>query len=106
MEFRDSKKEVKKLLASERKTAALVAPSIASEFEDITDYRKFASMLKALGFEYVHEDSFGVDLIASQYANLFEEAEGKIYHNNCPVIVKLIRSITRACYNLAPLYHP
>ncbi|MZP67394.1 MAG: 4Fe-4S dicluster domain-containing protein, partial [Bacteroidales bacterium] len=34
VEFRDSKEEVKKLLASERKTAALVAPSIASEFDD------------------------------------------------------------------------
>ncbi|MFN8211505.1 MAG: 4Fe-4S binding protein, partial [Bacteroidales bacterium] len=35
IEFRDSITEVKELLASKRKTAALIAPSIASEFEDI-----------------------------------------------------------------------
>lgn len=108
VEFRDSKEEVKKLLASPRKTAALVAPSIASEFDDITDYRKFVSMLKALGFDYVHEDSFGVDLIASKYADLFEQAEGKYYiTTNCPVIVKLIEKYhPELLTNLAPLVSP
>jgi Fe-S-cluster-containing hydrogenase component 2 len=67
VEFRDSREEVKKLLASDRKTVALVAPSIASEFDDITDYRKFVGMLRLLGFDYVHENSFGVDLIAAEY---------------------------------------
>ena len=37
IEFRDSKSEVKGLLASGRKTAALIEPSIASEFDDITE---------------------------------------------------------------------
>jgi Fe-S-cluster-containing hydrogenase component 2 len=48
IEYRDSRKEVKMMLASERKTVALVAPSIASEFDDITDYRKFVGMLRLL----------------------------------------------------------
>src|SRR5664280_2049792 len=63
IEFRDSKEDVKKLLSSGRKTAALIEPSIASEFDDITDYRKFVAMIRALGFDYVHEDSFGVCLL-------------------------------------------
>src|SRR4030042_3299876 len=44
IEFRDSKEEVKALLSSGRKVAALIEPSIASEFDDITDYRKFVAM--------------------------------------------------------------
>ena len=84
-------RRLKKLLASDRKTVALVAPSIASEFDDITDYRKFVGMLRLLGFDYVHENSFGVDLIAAEYAKLFNKAEGKYYMTaNCPAIVKLI----------------
>ena len=108
VEFRDSKEEVKKLLASERKTVAIVAPSIASEFDDITDYRKFVSMLRALGFDYVHENSFGVDLIAAEYAELFSKAEGKYYITaNCPAIVKLIEKYhPELVPNLAPLVSP
>lgn len=108
IEFRDSKSEVKNLLGSERKTAALIAPSIASEFDDITDYRKFVAMIRSLGFDYVHEVSFGVDLIASEYARLFLKAEGKyMITANCPSIVKLIEKFhPELVPNLAPLVSP
>ncbi len=108
IEFRDSMKIVKELLASDRKTAALIAPSIASEFEDITDYRKFVGMVRSLGFDFVYEDSFGVDLIARAYSKLFEEAAGKYYITaNCPAIVKMIeRHHPDLVPNLAPLVSP
>ncbi len=108
VEYRDSREEAKKLLASDRKTVALVAPSIASEFDDITDYRKFVGMLRLLGFDYVHENSFGVDLIAAEYAKLFNKAEGKYYMTaNCPAIVKLIQKYhPELVPNLAPLVSP
>ncbi len=108
IEFRDSKKEVEVLLASGRKVAALIEPSIASEFDDITDYRKFVAMIRQLGFEYVHEVSFGVDLIAANYAELFSKAEGKYYISaNCPAIVKLIEKFhPEMTPNLAPLVSP
>lgn len=108
IEFRDSKDEVKLLLSSERKTAALIEPSIASEFDDITDYRKFVTMIRQLGFDYVHEVSFGVDLIAGSYAKLFSKAEGKYYISaNCPSIVKLIEKFNPDLVpNLAPLVSP
>lgn len=106
--FRDSTTEVRDLLASGRKKAALIEPSIASEFEDITDYRKFVAMIRALGFDYVHEVSFGVDLIGASYAQLFSKAEGKYYISaNCPAIVKLIRKFKpELVSNLAPLVSP
>lgn len=106
--FRDSKEEVKRLLSSGRKTAALIEPSIASEFDDITDYRKFVAMIRKLGFDYVHEVSFGVDLIAATYAKLFSKAEGKyLITANCPSIVKLIEKYhPEMVPNLAPLVSP
>jgi iron only hydrogenase large subunit-like protein len=108
IEFRDSREDVKKLLSSGRKTAALIEPSIASEFDDITDYRKFVAMIRSLGFTYVHEVSFGVDLIASAYADLFSKAEGKyLITANCPAIVKMIEKFhPEMVPNLAPLVSP
>ena len=108
IEFRDSREEVKSLLASGRKVAALIEPSIASEFDDITDYRKFVAMIRQLGFKYVHEVSFGVDLIAANYADLFSKAEGKYYITaNCPSVVKIIEKFhPEMTPNLAPLVSP
>jgi len=108
IEFRDSKEEVKALLSSGRRTAALIEPSIASEFDDITDYRKFVTMIRSLGFDYVHEVSFGVDLIAAKYADLFSKAEGMYYITaNCPAIVKLVEKFHPGLTpNLAPLVSP
>ena len=108
IEFRDSKDQVKALFSSGKKLAALIEPSIASEFDDITDYRKFVAMIRSLGFDYVHEVSFGVDLIAYKYAELFSEAEGKYYISaNCPAIVKLVEKFhPELTPNLAPLVSP
>lgn len=106
--FRDSKADVMSTLSSGRPTAALIDPAIASEFEDITDYRKFVAMVRKLGFDYVHEMSFGVDLIAASYARLFSRSEGKYYITaNCPAIVKLIKKFNPELVpNLAPLVSP
>ena len=108
IEFMDSRRQVKELLASGRLTAALIAPSIASEFDDITDYRKFVGMIRKLGFTYVHEVSFGVDLVAYAYKNLFEESSGKYYITaNCPAIVEMIEKYhPHLVPNLAPLVSP
>ncbi len=108
IEFRNSIDEVKSILSSGRKTAAMIEPSIASEFDDITDYRKFVAMIRQLGFDYVHEVSFGVDLIAANYAELFSTSEGKYYISaNCPAVVKLIEKFhPEIVLNLAPLVSP
>ncbi len=108
IEFRDSRSQVKQLLKSGRRTAALIAPSIASEFDDITDYRKFVGMIRSLGFSYVHEVSFGVDLVAYEYRKLFEESSGKYYiTSNCPSIVEMIEKYhPNLVPNLAPLVSP
>jgi ferredoxin len=70
--YHDSIPAVKDLLASDHKVAAILDPSIAAEFPDITDYRKFAGMLRLLDFEWVSETAFAVEVIAEKYGKLLK----------------------------------
>lgn len=108
IEIRNSKDELKKILGAGLKVAALVDPSIAGEFPDITDYRKFVQMLRTLGFHYVHEVAFGVDLVAMAYKKLFEESKGKYYiMSNDPVTVSFVEKYRPGLVqNLAPIVPP
>lgn len=108
IEVRDSREELKKLLKEKDRVAALVDPSIAGEFPDITDYRKFVQMLRALGFKLVHEVAFGVDLVARAYKELFDHSRGKYYiMTNDPVSVDYVRKYRSSLLsNLAPLLPP
>ncbi|MDR0364458.1 MAG: 4Fe-4S binding protein [Bacteroidales bacterium] len=107
--YLDSKKDIKLLLNSEEKVVAICAPSIAGEFDDITDYRKFVKMIRLLGFSYVTEMSFGVDIIAQIYRNLtHDDFNGKYYLTSCcPSIVQLIEKFyPELIGNLAPYISP
>lgn len=108
IEVRDSLDDLKRILASGKKVAALVDPSIAGEFPDITDYRKFVQMLRTLGFHYIQEVAFGVDLVARAYKELFKTTKGKYYiMSNDPVTVSLIEKYRPALVpNLAPIIPP
>lgn len=108
IEIRNTRNDLKELLKQEKKAAALVDPSIAGEFPDITDYRKFVQMLRALGFSKVHEVAFGVDLVARAYKELFALSRGKYYiMSNDPVTVSFIEKYKSALVpNLAPLLPP
>ena len=105
----DSKNNVKQILNSKEKVVAICAPSIAGEFDDITDYRKFVKMIRLLGFSYVLEMAFGVDIIAEKYRKLtHEEFNGKYYITSCcPSIVYLIEKIyPELIGNLVPYISP
>ena len=106
--YRSSKEEVKALLKEEGKIAAIVAPSISGEFVDITDYRKFVQMIKSLGFSYVCEVTFGVDIVAQAYKNLFDDFKGKYFISSvCPVAVSIVEKFhPELVNNLAPIVSP
>ncbi len=106
--YRDSCEETKLLLQSGRKVAAIIAPSISGEFDDITDYRKFVKMIRELGFDYVNEVSFGVDMVAGKYKELFTSFMGRYYISaNCPPIVSLIEKYYPDLIdNLSPIVSP
>jgi Na+-translocating ferredoxin:NAD+ oxidoreductase RNF subunit RnfB len=105
---RDSRAEVREILASGQEVVAVTGPSISGEFADISDYRKFVQMIKALGFKYVHGSSFGVDLVAREYAELFNKNKGKYYlTTTCPVVVSYIEKYHPDLVpNLAPIVSP
>jgi len=79
--------EVFSILKSESKKIALLAPSFPAEFDEIKDYKTLVGMIKALGFDYVSEVSFGADLVAKKYSNFFKRkgSEG-IISSDCPAI--------------------
>jgi len=100
---------VKQLLNSKEKVVAICAPSIAGEFDDVTDYRKFVKMIRLLGFTYVTEMAFGVDIIAEKFRKLTqEEFNGKYYLTSCcPSIIHLIEKIyPELIGNLTPYISP
>lgn len=106
--YQSSIEQTKNLLQSDSKVAAIVDPSISGEFPDITDYRKFVDMIRGLGFEYVIEVSFGVDIIARKYYELFKDFKGKYYiMGNCPAVVSFIEKFhPELIDNLAPIVSP
>ncbi len=99
---------VTKVLEKPGRKAALVAPSFPAEFHDVTDHQKVVGMIRALGFDYVVEVSFGADLVAHRYRNLISEAGAENYiSSDCPAIVSFIRfyhpDLTQ---NLIPVVSP
>ena len=106
--YRSSLEEAKALLSSGEKVLALLSPSISVEFEDVTDYRKFATMLRALGITYACELSFGVDVIAYKYQLLFSDFKGRYYITSTdPVVVSYVEKYhPNLIPNLAPLVSP
>ncbi len=106
--YRSSKDEVKQILREGGKIAAICAPSISGEFVDIYDYRKFVQMIKALGFTYVCEVTFGVDITAREYKKLFDDFKGKYYLTTvCPVVVSYVEKFhPELVDNLATIVPP
>lgn len=96
------------LLRSGATVVAIVDPTISGEFPDITDYRKFVEMIRSLGFSYVNEVSFGVDLVARRYRKLIHDFKGKYYiFSNCPSVVSYVEKFhPELTGNLAPIVTP
>lgn len=108
IEYRSSVDDARTILKNKAKKALIVSPSISAEFDDITDYRKFVQMIRELGVDYVYEMSFGVDLIAMRYLNLFGDFKGRYYITSCdPVVVSYIEKYhPNLLNNLAPFVSP
>lgn len=88
--------------------AAICDPSIAGEFKDISDYRRFVNMIRNLGFKYVMEVSFGVDVIANKQKSILAAHQGKHYiTSHCPVMTLYTQKYQpELSSNLTPLVSP
>jgi iron only hydrogenase large subunit-like protein/nitrogen-specific signal transduction histidine kinase len=87
--FRKEIDPVRSLLASGERVIACVAPSFPAEFADIKDYKRLVGMIRALGFHYVTEVSFGADLVARKYKDHLSHGHEGI-SSDCPAIVSYV----------------
>ena len=106
--YRQNNDDVEALLKKPGLKVALCDPSISAEFEDITEYKKFAGMLKTLGFDKIYETAFAVDVMAQKYKDLYDNAKGKYYINTyCSTVVEYVEKyIPELMINLAPVASP
>jgi len=105
--FLNTTDRVIKLLEAEPKVAAIIAPSFPAEFSDVPDHHVLTGMIKALGFEYVAEVSFGADLVADRYKKLVSEEKKFYISSDCPSIVNYVKFYHPALVdNLAPIVSP
>ena len=108
IEVRDEKQHLRDLLKSNVPVAAVCDPAISAEYLDITDYRKFVGMLRSLGFSYVMEAAFGVDLVSFKYRELLYNFQGKYYiTTKCPPVTSQVEKYhPELVENLAPIVPP
>jgi two-component system NtrC family sensor kinase len=105
--FLNTTDRVVNLLEREPDVAAIIAPSFPAEFPEITDYRKLIGMIRAIGFKYVNEVSFGADLVADRYKKLVSESAEFYISSDCPSIVNYIKFYHPALADkLAPIVSP
>ncbi len=82
--------EVKELLKTPVRKAAIIAPSFPAEFTD-RDVGTLISQIRQLGFDLVCEVAAGADLVALQYKKLLEDNPEKHYiATTCPAIVNYV----------------
>ena len=106
-QVRDDTARAFSLLQSGERVVAMVAPSFPAEFTDIPT-GTLVAMIRALGFDSVHEISLGADLVAHAYRRLLEEdPEGRYITTPCPASVSYVRKYhPRLMPYLAPIVSP
>ncbi|MBN2236422.1 MAG: 4Fe-4S binding protein [Bacteroidales bacterium] len=106
--YHQSTDAVNAVLSGQEKTVACIAPSFPAEFTEIKDYKILVGMLRKLGFDKVIEVSFGADLVAKEYENIFSNAEARaIITSDCPAIVSYIEQYHPDIVSyLAPIASP
>ncbi len=99
---------VNKLIKSEDKVAAIIAPSVAGEFIDISDYQTLVGMIRMLGFDHVNEVAFGAELVADKYKELLRKDQKQTFiSTSCPAIVSYVeKHHPQIVKSLAPIVSP
>jgi signal transduction histidine kinase/Fe-S-cluster-containing hydrogenase component 2 len=106
-EVRDDTERAFALLGTDERVVAMLAPSFAAEFTDISPGR-LTAMIRALGFSSVHEVVLGADLVADMYRKLIEEdPERRVIATACPAVVSYVRKYQpQLMAYLAPVVSP
>ena len=98
--------DTEELLAGDAPVAAIVAPSYPAEFTECST-PGLVGALRDLGFDGVHEVSFGADLVAEEYVRLLGEHDGRHIATTCPAVVSYVRKYHPDILDrLAPIVSP
>lgn len=78
------------LLAEDRPTIAILAPSFPAAFPDVRPLQ-VVSGLKQLGFSEIHEVAFGADLVGQEYTRIAKTGVMPVMISSpCPAVVSFI----------------
>lgn len=103
----DGIEDTKFALDSQGPCAAIVAPSFPAAFFDLAPL-VFVGMIRALGFDYVHEVAFGAELVARAYRELLEKyPNNRFIATTCPSTIAYVeRFAPNMIKFLAPIVSP
>jgi len=102
----DSTAKVRSLLAADRPVAAILAPSYPAEFAKLPA-EALVGALRRLGFETVHEVSFGADLVAREYSRLLAATDERYIATTCPAVVAYVEKyVPELASSLCPVVSP
>lgn len=106
-QIRSSVETVEELIDGDWHVAVCLAPSFPAQFDTI-DYPILIGMLRKLGFDSVHEVSFGADLVAAEYRRcLSERDKPRLIATTCPAIASYVQRYHPGVVgNLAPIVSP
>ncbi len=98
---------VNEMLAGNRPTVAILAPSYPAAFDHATAGQTVAAV-RALGFDTVLEVGFGAEMVAREYARLLKQNRGEpLISTPCPALVSYIQKyMPDLVPHLAPVVSP
>jgi DNA-binding NtrC family response regulator/iron only hydrogenase large subunit-like protein len=95
-----------RFLTSGKPVFAVLGCSFPAFFHNVSP-GQLAAGLKRIGFAEVHEGAYGVELIASRYADAMKTADTPLISSHCPAIVDLIeRHYPKLLNNLIGVVSP
>lgn len=101
--------EVMRALQEDKPVFACLAPSFPAAFDKVAP-GKIITGLRQLGFDQVWSVAFGAELVAREYARLFEEArrsDRMLIATPCPAVVSYVEKYMPRLRNaLAPVVSP
>jgi signal transduction histidine kinase/Fe-S-cluster-containing hydrogenase component 2/ActR/RegA family two-component response regulator len=95
------------LLAEDRPTVAILAPSYPAAYRDVSA-GQYVAAVRALGFEHVMEVGFGAEMVAEEYARILADPpDHPLISTPCPALVTYVRKyVPELVPNLAPVVSP
>ncbi|MGM0438403.1 MAG: sigma 54-interacting transcriptional regulator [Bacillota bacterium] len=99
------KNDIKRLLKSDKKVIAGLAPSFPASSE--ASFAEWKMLLRNIGFNKIYEVAWGAEMVIEEYKEYLNNIEKTVLSSTCPVAVKFIEKYyPELVENLAPIISP